>query len=449
MIEIEQAFELLLNRVAQLPTEIVNLKDSVGRVLAQSVNADIDSPPHRKSLMDGFAIRSSDFQSGCRQFCVVETIMAGGWPRNRIDTGKAARVMTGAPLPEGADAVVMIEKVEMKRIGASGTISLADTGSENHDSMFIKVLIDQLPPNQHVSQQASNFRLGQSLFEPGHRIRFSDIGLLAEAGATQLCVGKRPEIAILPTGNELVDSATRPGRGQIRNSNGPMLAAMVERMGLKATRMPICGDDEDELERAMVEGLKSDLLVLTGGVSEGLLDLVPRTLTRLGVEEVFHKVRIKPGKPIWFGVKSQGDDPTDFSVRSIGEAQLPTKSVFGLPGNPVSSLVGFELFVKTAIRLLEGESSPHTSEAVAVSNHPALPRFQMALLTKDHASHGDRPTYWPGRLPCDTSSLRTVEPLDWKGSSDLLSLARADGLIYFSGREGIYKSGTEVPFIPL
>jgi molybdopterin molybdotransferase len=447
MISIERAFELLVANVGALCSESVNLQASVGRVLARPVISDVDSPPHRKSLMDGFAVQVADIHSGRKRLRIIETIAAGGWPAKKIGSGEAARIMTGAPVPNGADAVVMIEHTTLEDEGA-----------------YVRICVDQLKPDQHLANRGDNFYCGQTLFSAGHRLRATDVGLLAEAGAAQVQVGQRPSVSILPTGNELVDCGQFPQPGQIRNSNGPMLAAMSKRNGLATTLMPVCIDDAKMLEEQILLGLQSDVLLLTGGVSEGLLDLVPKTLHKLGVREVFHKVRIKPGKPIWFGVKyGEADAGNRWSTNPHSRQTNNRCYVFGLPGNPVSSLVGFELFVRTAIRLLEGIGSVEVrgdetetvllekafpESAPSALTPSALPGSVMAILTMDHENRGDRPTYWPGRILSSSSATRQVEPLSWKGSSDLLSLSQADGLIFFSGEERSISAGSVVNFFP-
>jgi molybdopterin molybdotransferase len=455
MIVIERAYELLRTHVVSLKTQSVLLDQAVTRVLAASVFADIDSPPHRKSLMDGFAVRSEDINGGISRLRVVETIVAGGFPEKIIGVGQAARIMTGAPLPEGADAVVRIEDTHPP---------------SDENETLVRVQLSQLAPKKFVVEQAAHFTAGQLLFNAGHQIRACDIGLLAEAGASTLEVFAQPTLAILPTGDELVDVSQRPQRGQIRNSNGPMLAAMARQLGLQPRLLPTVSDDQGELEQAISLGLEHDLLILTGGVSEGLLDLVPKTLQKLGVEEVFHKVRIKPGKPIWFG-RLQRSAPREAprekmlirdTARSSDSSSPPSTSftyVFGLPGNPVSSLVGFHLFVSSAIRLMEGRTDPqrHHSTAVDCPSHtlskmvdqsPYRSHTVTAVLSKDHETRGDRPTFWPGKWVLDPSPTRIVEPLVWQGSSDLISLGQADGLIHFPCEPYLHAAGSHVDFLP-
>ncbi len=405
MISIEDAFKLIAEAVSPLPTAHSMLADSVGRVLADDVTADVDSPPHRKSVMDGFAIKSRDLKGAGQSFKIAETIVAGGWPNAPLADGEAARIMTGAPLPDGADAVIMIEKAKMN------TVDGVD---------FVEFSVDRIDSGKHVMERGVNFAKGDTLFRRGHRIRPTDVGLLAEVGCGQPLTGRLPSVAVLPTGDELVDSQEQPGRGQIRNSNGPMLLAMAKGLGLKTIDLGIGRDNRSELKAAIRKGLGHDMLVLSGGVSAGVLDLVPGILAEEGVVEVFHKVKVKPGKPIWFGVLTRDQQKT---------------YVFGLPGNPVSSLVGFQLFVRTAIRILESDRSPK-------------PRSVSAQLAKDHETRGDRPTYWPGRWVEDQSNVRKVEPLVWRGSSDLVALGSADGLIYFPSDTNQHPARIDVMFFP-
>jgi molybdopterin molybdotransferase len=211
-----------------------------------------------------------------------------------------------------------------------------------------------------------------------------------------------------------------PGRGQIRNSNGPMLLAMARGLGLQVSDLGIGRDEPGPLTERIQAGLDHDLLLLSGGVSAGTMDLVPGILNELGVQQVFHKVHVKPGKPIWFGVLEQKEKRT---------------YVFGLPGNPVSSLIGFQLFVKSAIRKLTGD---------AVGNF----KSEIGQLSSPHQTRGDRPTYWPGKRVNDDSPVRKFQPLMWRGSSDLFALGESDGLIYFPAESQDHPAGEQVVFYP-
>jgi len=406
MISISEAFKLIQQTVKPMPIESVTLADSVDRVLAADVCSDVDSPPHDKSVMDGYAVMSQDIADGRREFEVVETIAAGAWPRKELTTGCAARIMTGAPMPPGADAVVMIEQTESKEVDGRSRVTLQ---------------VEELKAGKHMMPKASNISVGETVFSTGHQIRPTDIGLLAETGAAAIQVFGNPEIAVLPTGDELVRCDEKPNQGLIRNSNGPMLVAMARSLGLQVQDLGIGRDNESELTRLISKGLESDVLLLSGGVSMGEFDLVPPILAKAGVEQVFHKVAVKPGKPIWFGVLNRPDRPT---------------YVFGLPGNPVSSLVGFHLFVRTALRIMTGNKSIEPSSVVAE-------------LSLAHEARGDRPTYWPGRWVQDESAQRKFEPLQWQGSSDLTTLGQAEALAYFSAGTKTHPAGEAVRVFPL
>jgi molybdopterin molybdotransferase len=226
----------------------------------------------------------------------------------------------------------------------------------------------------------------------------------------------------LSTGNELVPVGEIPTAGQIRNSNGPMLSALVQQAGGRFLDLGIGRDDQDALTQLVARGLEADVLVLSGGVSAGVLDLVPGVLASLGVEQVFHKVDLKPGKPVWFGVLPQPDRARD-------------KLIFGLPGNPVSSLVCFELFVRPAIARLAGRQADRLT-------------MQAARLTSDHHQRGERPTFFPARR-CDVDGESHVELLAWKGSADLRTLTAADCLACFPKGERAYQAGDEIDVVVL
>jgi molybdopterin molybdotransferase len=251
----------------------------------------------------------------------------------------------------------------------------------------------------------------------GEIIRATHVGLLAELGYVEPLVQRAPRVAILSTGDELVDPSQTPGPGQIRNSNGSLLKALVESAGAETMDLGIARDSEGDLKAKIARGLEADVLMLSGGVSAGVLDLVPQTLTSLGAQEVFHKLKLKPGKPLWFGTRE----------RTL---------VFGFPGNPVSTLIGFVLFGAPALRALTGDPSP-------------APRLFDATLTKPHAQRGDRPTYWPGRLVAMGKGSVAVEPLPWKGSADQTAYALADCLIVFPAGDREWQEGEVVRCIRL
>ena len=409
MITVEEAFIAVEANVERLPSETISLSCAVGRVLASDVRSDVDSPPHNKSVMDGFAVAAADVAAGVTEFRVLETIIAGGLPTAKVTQGTTSRIMTGAPLPEGADAVVMIE---MSNLGY--TDPTPEKVTLNVEGKFTA--------GKHQMARAGNFATGDLIFAANHRIRPVDIGLLAEVGAAEVAVWKQPTIAVLPTGDELVDCSQTPAASQIRNSNGPMIGAIANRWAPVVKDLGIGVDQRADLEAKIGIGLEHDVLILSGGVSAGTMDLVPEVLAAQGVKTIFHKVKVKPGKPIFFGVSER-------------QQQRPCY-VFGLPGNPVSSLVAMHLFVSTAVRRMTG-----------VAVNAERPVRHGAILSAAHQTRGNRPTYWPGRR-CDHADPRLVEALPWNGSSDLLSLRQAEGLIYFQVRESTYEAGSEVEFLP-
>ena len=409
MITVEEAFAAVETSAIPLPAEKIRLAEATGRVLAADVRSDVDSPPHDKSVMDGFAVQATDIAAGVKEFRVLETIIAGAMPSQTVTEGTTSRIMTGAPLPAGADSVVMIE---MSNLGY--TDPTPETVTLNVDAPF--------SAGKHQMQRAGNFAKGDLIFSASHKIRPVDIGLLAEIGAAEVSVLARPTVAVLPTGDELVDCSELPAPSQIRNSNGPMIGAIAANLGAMVRHLGIGVDERADLEAKVSQGLQHDFLILSGGVSAGTKDLVPEVLASQGVRTIFHKVKVKPGKPIFFGIAERGNGQRCY--------------VFGLPGNPVSSLVGMHLFVSTAMRILTGRTETYRR-----------PLRWGAILSCDHETRGDRPTYWPGRR-CDFTDPRMVEPLRWNGSSDLLSLREAEGFIHFPVRESSYMEGDAVEFLP-
>ena len=396
MLTIEESLELVARHTAPLAPRKVPLGDAAGLVLAEDVVSEVNSPPYNKTVMDGYAVRSSDRQPERR---VLEEIGAGTVPRHPITPGTATRIMTGAPLPEGADAVVPIEKSEMI------------------DAATIRLHQVDPSPGQHVMPLGASMRAGDVVLRADALVRPIEIAILAEIGRAMANVRPRPRVAILPTGNELVAIGEKPAQGQIRNSNGPMLVAAAANAGAEAIELGIARDNRDELSRWIEQGLAADVLLLSGGVSAGKFDLVPAVLADLGIECVFHKVSLRPGKPLWFGIKERAE-------RRV--------LVFGLPGNPVSSFVCFELFVRPAIAALAGRGFTQPHLLTAKLGHEF-----------DHA--GGRAAYLPARLTIEpilklagseaedapaTARSPFVEILPWQGSADLATLANADALAY-------------------
>jgi molybdopterin molybdotransferase len=364
------------------PTPVTS--DVVGLMLAADVAADVDSPPHDKSMMDGYAVRSADLASGHATLKVLEEITAGRTPTRPIVAGCASRIMTGAPIPQGADAVIMVEHT---RYG------------EGH----VEINTSPPRPGQNILPRGSEMRRGDVVLPAGTLLRPLELGILATVGKTEVSVRPRPLVAVLSTGDELVEPGEVPGPGQIRNSNGPMLLALAAHAGAGHRYLGIARDRPESLRPLIAEGLQSAVFLLSGGVSAGALDLAPDLLCEAGVTAHFHKVAMKPGKPLLFGTYDHAD----------GRRTL----VFALPGNPVSSFVGFELFVRPALRRLMGHTSPDP-EAIS------------AVLAQDFHYNTDRPTYHPARLELASGRWR-VRVVPWQGSADLRALAQANALVVF------------------
>ncbi|MBA3315676.1 MAG: molybdopterin molybdotransferase MoeA, partial [Planctomycetaceae bacterium] len=288
MLTVEEALKAIVRHSSPLDAEAVPLLSALGRILAGEVVSDCDSPPFDKSLMDGYAVRSEDTARGSATLKVVESVMAGQVPSHAVGTGQATRIMTGAPLPPGADAVVPVEKT---------------MAAPQYDDVHVGIAVK---PGANVLHRGESMRTGERIFDAGHLLRPQDLGVLAELGVANVSVRRRPRVAILATGDELVPPDRPPGPGQIRNSNETLLIGLVAAAGCEPVPLGIARDEKEELRAKIDVGLQCDMLLLSGGVSAGLLDLVPSVLQEAGVEQVFHKVSVKPGKPVWFGRKGSG-----------------------------------------------------------------------------------------------------------------------------------------------
>lgn len=390
MLDVAAAREIVLTHAKRLPRDFTALmSSSLGQVIAADVPSDVDSPPFDKSLMDGYAVRTADVTSNV-ELKVIEEIPAGKLPTKAVGRGEAARLFTGAPIPDGADAVVMREK----------------TDSPSPD----RVVIRETPTvGQFILPRATEMKVGDVVIPAGTVMTPTTFGLLASVGKTTVAAYPFPRVSIIATGDELVEPMRKPKPGQIRNSNGPMLVAQTTRAGGLPRYIGIATDREDVLRSFINEGLiTSNIVVLAGGVSAGDFDLVPKVLAGLGVTAHFHHVKMKPGKPLLFGTK--GDT-----------------LVFGLPGNPVSSFVGFELFVKPAIRVLGGH----------VDRGPGVQRL---ALSEPFRANNNRPTYHPAKRTADGR----VCGLPWFGSPDLRAMLDADSFLILPPGEVNYAAGDAV-----
>lgn len=376
----DDAVGIVLEKAAglRLPTaEVASLLACGGRVLAEAVVADRDQPPFHRSARDGFAVRALDAGSG-ENLTVVGQVRAGErWTGGALGRGAAVEIMTGAPVPEGADAVVMVEHVE--RMGDSIHLAAGRTVRAGENIVF----------------RGSEARAGQVVLAAGTVMEGAEIALAAACGRAELKVFCRPRVAIVATGDELVEVEATPGPEQIRNSNGYGLAELVARAGGEAVRLRIARDRREDLEKMIGEARTCDLMLLSGGVSMGKYDLVEEVLEGLGAEFFFTGVRMQPGKPVVFG-------------------RLPASVFFfGLPGNPVSTQVTFHCFVEPMLRAMGG--------AAVVRG----PRFVQATLGEDVAGKAGLMRVLPARLVSDRVRPE-VRLVGWQGSGDMAANARAN-----------------------
>ncbi|HET7841847.1 MAG TPA: gephyrin-like molybdotransferase Glp [Terriglobia bacterium] len=377
MLSFEQALTIIQARVAGAhpvpPAETVRLRAARGRVLAEEIVADRDYPPFNRSTRDGFAVRSSEAAHPPVVLQRIAELRAGEHFQGRAVAGQCVQIMTGAPVPEDFDAVVMIEHV---RAEAS------------------RVEINRaLRPWENVVRRGSEAAAGSRILPPGRRLGPGEIGLLASVGKAQVSVFARPRVAVIPTGDEIVAVEQTPQWFQIRNSNAEMLAAQVESAGGVAAVQSIAADDEDALRRTILQGLEADLLILSGGVSMGKYDLVKQVLEELGAEIYFHGLAIRPGKPLLFG-------------------RARNKFFFGLPGNPVSSHVTFELFARPVVDALGGAGMEP-------------PVFLRARLGKAMKHKNGLTTFLPARVEM-TQGEAVASVVGWQGSGDLVGVAQAN-----------------------
>ena len=395
LLEVEKAQTLVDQAADQAARRSVAMasEEAIGFVLAESIRSDIDIPPYRKALMDGFAVGDEDATAGS-VLQVVDEITAGSQPQTPIRKGESARIMTGATIPLGANLVIKQEDTKILEDGKQ--IELLTTASSGANLMEAGFCAKQ----------------GETVLDAGHRISAQEIGFLHEIGAAHVEVIQPPSVAILATGNELVKSTEYPGLGQIRNTNASLLKALVQRDGGVAELLEIAKDTSVQIEQQIQQGLLSDILILSGGVSVGVRDLVPSCLKSAGVSQVFHGVQLKPGKPLWFGIYMTTPQ---------------TKLVFGLPGNPMSNLVCYELFVRRAIERIRGVSGAETIE------------YRKLVAPFEHRS--GRRTFHPSKL----IGTDSVDLLPWKGSADQRVMTKADSFCDLATGPRLLAAGEEVP----
>ena len=385
----DEAQAAILARCSPLDTETVPIEEAAGRVLGEAALAAVDLPPFPSSAMDGFALRSADVPG---TLAVAGRIAAGSPARRALADGEAMEISTGGVVPDGADAVAPIEVV-----------------TDNGDTVEVP---DAIAAGQHVRPRGGDARAGDLVVSAGVVLGAAQLGAIAAAGIAAVVCARRPRVAVLATGSELVRPGSPLEPGQVYEANALMLASALAVAGAEVERLPAVADDEDAHRDAIERGLEADVLVTSGGVSVGPHDLVRAIESELGVQEVFWQVAVKPGKPIAFGTRG----------RTL---------VFGLPGNPVSSLVGCELFVKPALRALQGVAEP-------------LPRFEHGRLASPLQRNGARDELVRAR-----AADGALEPLTGQESHMIARAAAANALVHVPRGEGTLDAGADVRWLRL
>ena len=378
MIDVDEAQGIVLARSRPLPMVEMALVDALFRTLAAPIVCDVDYPPFDRSLMDGYAVRAADTATVPVTLRVVGQVAAGTVAENSVQNGEAMQINTGAPIPRGADAVV---RVELTKASTAGTVLVKES----------------VPQGRFITPRATYARAGQTVLEARSVLTPVNVGVAATAGAARVTVFRQPSVAVLVTGDELIDVSDRPSGATIRNSNQYILESLVRAFHCRPTVLGVAKDDPDLLRRKIADGLEHDVLCMTGGVSMGAFDFVPDVLTELGAEFHVHKMAIKPGRPTLFATTAEG------------------KLIFALPGNPVSALVGFHLLVVPALAALQGR--------------PTRPPMVRAVLRGEIPATGDRRSYRPARIGLAANGEYEVHVLSWHGSGDAIGIAQADALI--------------------
>ena len=380
MIPVADAIQIVLSQTSTLSAESVPLSDALARILAENIVADTDLPPFDRAQMDGYAVRAADVVKTPARLRIVGESAAGvGW-HNEMNTGEAVRIMTGAPVPSGADAVQQVELT--REVNGAGLVEI----------------LESVEAGRSIVRQAQEIKRGETVLRAGDDINAQTIATLASFGYAQVKVGQRPRVAVMATGSELVDVDQKPARDQIRDSNNYTIEAYAKLAGATVERLPLAGDDTEQLKKQIAAAVeRSDALITSGGVSMGVYDFTKAALKELGAEIFFERVALRPGKPTVF-------------------ARIGKTLVFGLPGNPVSVAVTFNLFARTALRIMQG------------STQPTL-RPETAALARSVKGSAERESYLPAILRTDEKGTLLAEPLKWGGSSDFVAFARTTALI--------------------
>ncbi len=371
MITFEEAYKIVTGAAFRLGSEVVRLEEAAGRALVASVKSDMNMPPWDKSAVDGYACRTGDLG---HELTVLETIAAGALPEKEVVAGTCARIMTGAALPAGADYVFMLEETEVL---ADGRVK--HTGRGGRDN---------------IARKGEDISVGAAVLRPGHYLRPQDIAVMASVGAMEVTVSRRPEVGVISTGNELVEPHLMPAAAQIRNSNASQLMVQIERAGATGRYYGIATDDEESTTTLMKKALdENDVVIISGGVSFGDFDVVPQVMRNLGLTIHFDQVAMQPGKPLTFCTGKN-------------------RALFGLPGNPVSTFVQFEVMVRHFLDLMTGVTG-------------RAPVLQLQLAENYSRKRAERLSW----IPCIITPEGQALPVEYHGSAHISSYIDAWGII--------------------
>ncbi len=399
MITVEEALSTILNEITPLGLESTDILGGLGRVLGADVKAERGNPPWDNSAMDGYALRHADISGASVEapvtLKVIYDLPAGQVPAGPVGDGEAVRIMTGAPVPAGADAVVMVEKTQSVEGGV--------------------ILAAPARAGENIRKAGEDFRAGDTVISAGSVLRPAEAGMLATIGAPFVSVYRRPRVAVLSTGDELCDAGEVPPPGKISNSNGYSLSALVVEAGGVPVNLGIARDTKESLHEKLVSAMACDCIISSGGVSVGDYDFVKDVLSEMGSSMKFWKVAMKPGKPLAFGV-------------------IGGKPAFGLPGNPISSMVAFEQFVRPSLLKMAG----HTR---------ILRRRLKALLTADIKIKPGRMNFLRAELQMTDGGF-AVTPLDGQGSGMISTMVRANSFIVVPKDSAGYRKGETVDVQP-
>lgn len=394
MISYEQALKSILINTPILPAELVLIEDSFGRILRENIYAGIDMPPFDKSAMDGYAIRAADSKDAPVELRCIGLIQAGQDFKKKLNPGECVKIMTGAPMPKNSDSVVMIENTRQ-----SGD--------------WVGVL-EPVKKGENVCLKGQDIRNKEQVLKKEKKITSSEVAVIATLGKRYVKATKEPLVAIINTGGEIIQPGRLLGRSKIYNSNGPMLQALLKSEGIEPFFLGIAKDNIKDLKSSIKEGLKKDMLLISGGVSMGDYDLVPEVLASLGVEKIFHKVNIKPGKPLFFGIKNK-------------------TLVFGIPGNPVSNFLSYLIFVRPALCKMKGYLN-------------CKPAFKEGLVEKRFYTKAGRKHFVLVKISRKLGRYY-VSAVDSHGSADTLALSKADGFMVVDERLNFVRKGSKIQFI--